>query len=143
MLAAGVAVGLAALAGFSLAPAPDPVAWIVEIQRDVGYVLALALIISVRFFWVGTKWPRSLLIHTGVMIGWFAFVAMVWLAAAFEREWRPSASGISNWGRVCLLAIWAIWMRPDESTPKPIDLARARVEEDAIARDLQAPPPSP
>ena len=144
VLAAGTAVGVAALAGFSLAPAPKPVLWIVEIQRDVAFVLALALIVTIRVFWIRSRWPRSLLVHTGVMIGWYAFVALTWVVISVGHDqWRITVNDTTNWGRIALLAIWAIWMRADTYTPAPPDLDAAQKEQQAIATDLQAAPPGP
>jgi hypothetical protein len=144
VLAAGLALGVAALAGFSLSPAPNYVDWIVEVQRDVGYVVALALIVCVRIFWVQGGWARSLQVHTGVMIGWFALVALSWLPAAINPDWRNHTNEISGWCRAGLLAIWAIWMRVDNSpAPPPIDCGAALAHEQAIARDLRVQPPGP
>lgn len=143
VLATGIAIGLTALAGFSLYPAPDYVSWIVEIQRDVGYVVALALIVCVRIFWVRQSWPGPLQLHTGVMIGWFALVALSWLPAAINPDWRDHTNDVSAWGRAALLGIWATWMREDRTPPPSLDLAAALAHEQAIAKDLRVPPPDP
>lgn len=144
VLAAGLAVGIAALAGFSLAPAPTAVQWITEIQRDVAYVLALALIVTIRVFWIQPHWPRPLLIHTGVMVGWFSLAALTLILFAINKDWRAMTNEINNWVRAILLGVWAIWMRNDDMTPSPqIDRRAAAAEERAIAEDLQAPPPGP